>query len=210
MSISQLLTIALAALLPAAAVLQAQESKAIPTAPAVPLSGAAAASGNYVLKPNDEITIRVYRNPELDGPRRISKDGTIDFPLLGIVNLAGKTQYEAGSHLAALLDKDYLVRPQVFVTLLSTTKRHFNVLGQVTSPGTKEFPDDQPMDILSAISAAGGFTRLANQSGIVVRRQQDGRDQTFKVDVKKLTKDGGGKPFTVLPNDTIVVEERFF
>src|SRR4051812_35993880 len=42
---------------------------------------------NYVLKADDEVQIRVFRNPELDGPRRISRDGTIDFPLLGIVKL---------------------------------------------------------------------------------------------------------------------------
>ncbi len=173
---------------------------------------ASTAAGNYVLKPNDEISIRVFRNPELDGPRRISKDGTIDFPLVGIVNVAGHTQYEAAARLAALLDKDYLVRPQVFVTVLSVTKRRFNVLGQVVTPGTKEFPDDQELDILSAISAAGGFTRLANQSNVVVRRQKSGggREETFKVDLKRLTKDKDSKPFLVQPNDTIVVEERFF
>lgn len=168
------------------------------------------AASNYALKANDEIEIRVFRNSELDGTRRISKDGTINFPLLGIVNVAGKTTYEAAAHLAALLDKDYLVRPQVFVTVVSVTKRRFNVLGQVATPGAKDYPEDQELDILSAIAAAGGFTRLANQSNITVRRQEEGRDQNFKVDVKKLTKDPTAKPFIILPNDTIVVEERFF
>ena len=95
------------------------------------------------------------------------------------------------------------------MTLLATNKRHFNVLGQVTTPGTKDYPEE-PLDILGAISAAGGFTRLANQSSIKVRRQEEGHDQTFTVDVKRLTKDKDAKPFMVQPNDTIVVEERFF
>lgn len=167
---------------------------------------AGVAASNYALKANDEVEVRVFRNPDLDGTRRISKDGTINFPLLGIVQVSGKTTYEAAAHLAALLDKDYLVRPQVFVTVVSVTKRRFNVLGQVATPGTKDYPEDQELDILSAIAAAGGFTRLANQSNITVRRQEE----KLKVDVKKLTKDPTAKPFLILPNDTIVVEERFF
>ncbi len=183
-----------------------------PTAYAQAIKGAAApaVASNYVLKANDEIFVRVFREQEMDGPRRISKDGTIDFPLLGIVSVAGKTPYEAAAHLAALLDKDYLVRPQVFVNVVSVNKRFFNVLGQVATPGSKEYPDDRDLDMLTAISAAGGFTRLADQANILVRRQQDGKEQTFKVDVKRLTKGHDAAPFMVKPNDTIVVEESFF
>jgi polysaccharide export outer membrane protein len=173
-------------------------------------AGTASGRTNYMLKANDEILVRVFREPDLDGTRRISKDGTIDFPLLGIVSVAGKTPYEAAAHLAALLDKDYIIRPQVFVNVQTTSKRRFNVLGQVASPGTKDIPEDRELDILSAIAAAGGFTRIANQSNVIVRRQEGDGDQTFKVDVKRLMKDKDMKPFIVHANDTIIVEERFF
>lgn len=187
------------------------EPEVRPAAPAVtPGTATVNTPSNYTLKPTDEIEVRVFRNPELDGTRRISKDGTIDFPLLGIVNVSGKTTYEAAARLAALLDKDYLVRPQVFVNVVSIAKRRFNVLGQVNSPGMKEYPDEKEMDLLGAIAAAGGFTRIANQSNIIVRRQVDGKDETIKVDGKKLSEDANSKPFIIQANDTIVVKERFF
>lgn len=175
----------------------------------LPKSASVAVPTNYVLKANDEIQIRVFRNTELDGPRRISKDGTIDFPLLGIVNVAGKTPYEAAAHLAALLDKDYLVRPQVFVNVTSVAKRHFNILGEVTTPGMKEFPDDRELDILGAISMAGGFTKTASQVNIIVKRRVGTQEQLFKVDAARMVKEKGVASFFIQPNDIILVKERF-
>ena len=170
------------------------------TSPALP--------SNYVLKPNDEIQIRVFRNTELDGLHRISKDGTIDFPLLGIVTVSGKTSYEAAAHIAALLDKDYLVRPQVLVNVSTVSKRYFDILGEVTNPGTKEYPDDRDLDILGAVSLAGGWTKTASQVNVIVKRRVQGEDQLIKVDVARMTKERGMATFVVLPNDVIIVRER--
>ncbi len=171
-------------------------------------AGVQAVPSNYVLKPNDEIQVRVFRNAELDGLHRISKDGTIDFPLLGIVNLSGRTTYEAAAHVAALLDKDYLVRPQVFVNVTMVAKRYFDIMGEVVSPGTKEYPDDRDLDILGAVSLAGGWTKTASQVNIVVKRQVQGQDQLIRVDAARMTKEKGMPSFVILPNDIIVVKER--
>jgi polysaccharide export outer membrane protein len=89
-------------------------------------------------------------------------------------------------------------------------KQRYSVLGQVGAPGSYNLPEEQTLDLLSAIAAAGGFTRLANQSKIVVRRQVNGHEETFKLDSKTFMKDHEAKPFLILPNDTIIVEERFF
>ncbi|HSI14996.1 MAG TPA: polysaccharide biosynthesis/export family protein [Chthoniobacter sp.] len=179
-----------------------------PIAPAARAAAVPMVASNYVLKPNDEIQVRVFRNADLDGMRRISKDGTIDFPLLGIVKLSGKTTYEAAAHLAALLDKDYLVRPQVFVNVSVASRRYFDIMGEVASPGTKEYPDDRDLDLLGAISLAGGWTKTASQVNIIVKRQVQGQDQLIKVDAARMTKEKGMPSFVILPNDIIVVKER--
>jgi protein involved in polysaccharide export with SLBB domain len=171
-------------------------------------SGPVAAPTNYILKANDEIQIQVFRNADLDGVRRVSKDGTIDFPLIGIVNVAGKTTYEAAAQLATLLDKDYLVRPQVSVMVMSIAKRYFNVFGEVNAPGIREFPDDRDLDILGAITLAGGFTKNASQVNIMVKRIVEGRDRLFKVDAARMVKERDTPLFLIQPNDIIFVKEQ--
>jgi protein involved in polysaccharide export with SLBB domain len=167
-------------------------------------------TANYILTQNDVVAIRVFREPTLDSQCRISKDGTINFPLLGLVKITGKTTNEAAAHIAALLNKDYIVKPQVSISVVAYARQPFNVLGQVQKPGSFAMPDEQSLDLLSAIAMAGGFTRLADQGHVAIRRQVDGQDQTITVDAKKLAKGSKGERFMILPNDTISVPERFF
>ncbi len=170
----------------------------------------AAKAGNYKLAQGDVIAVKVFREPELDSQHRLSQDGTVNFPLLGAVSLTGKTTGEASAHLAALLDKDYLVRPQVSVSVVSYVKQRFVVLGQVQNPGTYAIPDEENLDLLGAIAAAGGFTRLADTGKVILRRNAGGREESQVIDVKSLLNGKGGVNIKVLPNDTISVGERTF
>ena len=167
-------------------------------------------SANYQISPGDVVAIKVFREPDLDSQQRISKDGTINFPLLGVVKLAGKTTNEAAAHLAGLLDKDYVHHPQVSVSISTYNKVHFTVLGQVTTPGTYDIPDEQAIDLLSAIARAGGFTRLAQPKKVTVRRLINGQEDAFTVDVERMMRDNQVGRFIIQPNDTISVPERFF
>jgi len=167
-------------------------------------------TANYILKENDVVVIRVFREPTLDSQCRLSKDGTINFPLLGLIKIAGKTTNDAAAHVAALLDKDYIVRPQVSVSVVAYSRQPFNILGQVGKPGGYSMPEEDTLDLLSAIAMAGGFTRLADQGHIAVHRQVDGQERTITVDAKKLAKGSKAERFMILPNDTITVPERFF
>ncbi len=167
-------------------------------------------SANYQLNAGDTVAVKVFREPSLDLNQRISKDGTINFPLLGVIRIAGRTTNDAATMIANLLDKDYIVHPQVAVSISTYTKQKYTVLGQVSSPGSYEIPEEQTMDILTAIAKAGGFARLANPSKVTVRRVTDGREQVFSVDAKRLMNDKNSSRFFIQPNDTISVAERFF
>ena len=165
---------------------------------------------NYALSAGDVVTIKVFREPDLDSIQRISKDGTINFPLLGVIKIAGKTTNEAAAQVASLLDHDYVHHPQVTVSIATYNKVRFTVLGQVNNPGSYEIPDETSVDLLFAIARAGGFSRLAQPRKVVVRRMVNGREDTFNVDVEKMMKDSSVNRFVILSNDTISVPERFF
>jgi polysaccharide export outer membrane protein len=182
--------------------------------PAVPpivqvINAAASDSGTYRISANDTIRVKVYQEDDLTSELRISKDGSTTFPLLGGINVGGKTVEEATGLIRDLLAKDYLVNPQVTITVIEYAKRRFTVLGQVGKPGSYEFPNEEGMTLLQAIGMAGGFTRLARSSKVTITRTMGGK-KTLTVDVKANTNDPETKQFEILPDDTINVDERVF
>ena len=177
-----------------------------------PLPAAAAQSEetrSYRLSPNDLVRIKVFQEDDLTTEMRLAKDGTGTFPLLGGINLGGKTVDEAAASIRDLLGKDYLVNPQVTLTVVEYSKRRFMVLGQVQKPGSYDIPSEESVTLLQAIAMAGGFTRLAVQGKVTITRTTGGK-KTVSVDVKSAANDPGTKPFEILPDDTIIVSERVF
>lgn len=179
----------------------------------VDLVKAANSSGSgsaiYRLSPNDVIKMKVFQEDDLTTEARIGKDGTVTIPLVGVVTLGGRTVEEATGHLREMFGKDYLVNPQVTLTVAEYAKRRFTVLGQVQKPGTYDIPSEETVTLLQAVAMAGGFTRLAVQGKVTVTRTLGGK-RTFNVDVKSAANDPGTKHFEVLPDDTIIVAERVF
>ena len=166
-------------------------------------------SGSYILSPNDQIQIEVFQEDDLRTSAKISKEGTITFPLLGNIKLAGLTMSQATARLTELLKRDFLVNPRVSMTVLNFSKKRFTVLGQVNSPGIKEMPDQEGLDLLEAIGMAGGYTRIANPGKITIKRREGGAESVIQVDGKAMAK-GNGKGFQIKPGDTITVAESIF
>ena len=164
----------------------------------------------YVLSPNDVVQVRVYQEDDLETKMRIGKDGTTSFPLIGVINLGGKTVAQAADLIRARLADGYLVNPQITVSVLEYAKRRFTVLGQVQKPGTYEIPNEESMTFLQAVAMAGGYTRLANRGSVTVTRMVGGKKTNFNLDLKSATSDLNTQPFEILPDDTITVAERIF
>jgi polysaccharide export outer membrane protein len=166
-------------------------------------------ASSYRLCPNDVLRVKVFQEDDLTTEMRLGKDGSATFPLLGVINLGGKTVDEAAATIRELLGKDYLVNPQVTLTVTEYAKRRFTVLGQVQKPGSFDIPSEESVTLLQAIAMAGGFSRLAVQSKVTITRTVGGK-KTLTVDVKSAANDPGTKPFEILPSDTIFVAERLF
>jgi len=167
-----------------------------------------AAEGDHKIAPLDIINIDVVGEKDLSKENlRVSSSGTITFPFLGNVEVKGKTPAEVENLLKEQLGKDYLVNPQVIVTVKEYRSRTVSVIGQVNKPGNIALPAEQKMGILEAIAQAGDLAKSANKNRIEVSRK--GKTQKFTLDdLKKDT--SPEKKFWLEPGDVIYVHESFF
>jgi protein involved in polysaccharide export with SLBB domain len=178
---------------------------------ALPLSTTAQDASNYRLAPNDVLDLKVFQEPDLDAQVRIAGDGTAIFPLIGSVNLAGKTVAEATGLLRQRYLNGYLVNPQISLIVQTYAKRSFTVLGQVQRPGPVELVGDQSVNLLEAIGMAGGYTRIADPGKITIQRTESGQQQVFSVNAKRSNRAGlGATDFIIKPGDIITVGESIF
>ncbi len=186
----------------------AQESAIPPTADLRPIpsaDGKSATSSNYLLQNNDLIRITVFQEDDLTTETRISKTGTIMFPLLGSLELSGKTVAQAQEEIRAKLDKDYIVHPDVTVSVLEYSELRISVLGEVQKPGNVDIPPEGGLDLLGAIAACGGYTPDADPTHVNIRRTVDGKDTVLTVDATELARNPNAQPFLVQNGDSITV-----
>ena len=109
-----------------------------------------------------------------------------------------------------MLGRDYLVSPQVTLTVAEPTKRRFVVIGLVRAPNVYEIPFGEGIDLLQAIARAGGFAPNAKETAVIVSRTVDGQKRTFAVDARAQSRNPNSPPFEILPGDTIEVKESVF
>ena len=171
-------------------------------------SKAAEVSADYKIAPQDVLGIDVFNEKDLSLKElRVSATGDITFPLLGTVQVAGKTTAQVEKELEAALDKDYLVNPHVIVKVHTYRIRTVNVIGSVVKQGPVELPGEDRLSIIDAISKAGGMTRLAHPDKIELIR--GGVTKVYKFDeLKKIT--NPAQTVYVEPGDTINVRESRF
>jgi polysaccharide export outer membrane protein len=166
-------------------------------------------SPQYVLRQGDVVQVKVYLEEDLTSVSRIGKDGAITMPLLGSVAVVSNTMEKATIVIHDLLAKDYLVNPQVTLNVNEFAKRRFTVLGQVQRPGTYDMPAEDAVTLLQAIATAGGYTRIASARKITVQRMVAGENKLIKLDAEAMAVDKGKRPFEILPDDVIVIGEKW-
>ncbi|MFO1499091.1 MAG: polysaccharide biosynthesis/export family protein [Verrucomicrobiota bacterium] len=159
------------------------------------------------IAPSDIIIVEVFGEKDLCGEHRVQQGGTIKYPLLGNVYVAGKTPSEVATVLAEKLEADYLVDPQVNVMVKEYRLRTVSVIGKVNREGAVELPAEQKIDIIEGIARAGGLSPLANKNKIELSR--NGKTTMYKFDDVKKIKDPQKKVW-LEPGDVIYVHESLF
>jgi polysaccharide export outer membrane protein len=167
-----------------------------------------AQDANYKLSANDLLDFRVFQEPELDGVIRVSGDGTAIFPLIGAVNMVGKTVTQATEDIKARYRDGYLVYPQVSLTVRTYAQKLFTVLGQVQKPGSYDMKGSDEITLLQALGMAGGYTKIANPGRVTVKRQQEGGgERVIRLDAKRMARGDDSASFYIKPGDIITVAE---
>ena len=167
-------------------------------------------SQSYVLQPGDLVDIRVYMEDNMDRVLRISGNGTVTFPLVGNIKIAGLSLEQAEQNLANRLT-EYLRQPQVSMLVKEYGNKTVYVLGQVSKPGSIQIPPEKQLTVLEAITSVGGFTDVANASKVRVLRLENGKQKNIDVDVTQITKQGNKSlDIALQPGDVVFVPQSLF
>ena len=156
---------------------------------------------------DDVLEVRVIGETDMSGNYRISVDGTTDFPYIGRLEIAGLRPGEVQQLVTKKLREGFLVAPQVSVMVKEWNSRKISVLGQVNKPGPISYYPK--MTIMDAIAAAGGFTPVAAQNSVKLRREINGKAESATFRVGDIS-EGRQPNITLMPRDVLFVEERIF
>ena len=133
------------------------------------LGGAVSIAQEYTIGPGDVLKITVWGHDDLSKDYPVTLDGRVPFPLIGAVQAAGLTTSEFARRVRDLLEKDYLVNPQVIVSVKDYLSSKVHVLGEAEKPGL--FYLTGPTTLLEMLSKAGGLSRTAGRDLVLVRNE---------------------------------------
>ncbi|HSV71766.1 MAG TPA: polysaccharide biosynthesis/export family protein [Methylibium sp.] len=157
----------------------------------------------YVIGPEDGLEISVWRDDTLKSVALVRPDGGISFPLAGDLIVAGKTAGQVRDELAKRLEK-YIPEPVVTVSVVRVSSYRVYVLGRVNKPG--DFQTGRQLDVLQALSMAGGMTPFASEDGIRILRKVNGQTIAIPFDYSRVRKGGDlSQNITLKSGDVLLV-----
>ena len=139
----------------------------------------------YRLRQGDSVLISVWREENLQLEVRVLPDGSVTFPLVGRIVVAGLSTPEAEKRIAEKLSA-FIPDPEVSVVITGIEGNRIYVIGKVTTPGAIVL--NGPMTALQALSLVGGLDRFANGDGVQVLRTALGAREVLPVRYNELIK----------------------
>jgi len=159
---------------------------------------------SFVIGNDDRLAINVWKEADLTRSIPVRSDGKISLPLVGELQAAGRTPLQLEQDIANKL-RNYITEPEVTVMVEQINSEKFNILGQVTRPGS--YPLTASTTVMDAIAIAGGFKDFAKQKGIYILRQNPGGGQSrIAFNYKDFIKGkNSGQNIKLEPRDSVVV-----
>jgi polysaccharide export outer membrane protein len=167
----------------------------------------------YVIGPLDELTIFVWRNPELGASVQVRPDGRITTPLITDMPAVGKTPSMLAEDLKLQLSQ-YIQEPLVSVIVnkfAGTFSQQVRVVGATEKPAS--LPYRANMTLLDAMIAVGGLSQYAsgNRAKLIRFDKESGHQREFAVRLGDLLKKGDSSANVMLmPGDVIIIPESMF
>jgi polysaccharide export outer membrane protein len=159
-----------------------------------------ATAGAYRIGSADMLEITVFKVPELSKTVQVSETGTINLPLVGEVQAAGKTTQELERVLTAKLGATYLQNPQVSVLVKENNSQRVTIQGAVEKPGV--YPVKGKTSLLELVAMAGGL-KSSSDSTVLVLRHDGSKRAAAKFDVGEIQKGRADDP-TMQAGDVVV------
>lgn len=167
----------------------------------------------YIIGPLDELTIHVWRNPELGASVQVRPDGRITTPLVTDMPAVGKTPAMLAEDVKLQLSQ-YINEPLVSVIVnkfAGTFSQQVRIVGATEKPASIPFRAN--MTILDAMIAVGGLSEYAagNRAKLVRFDKESGKQKEYKLRLSDLLKKGDSKANVLLmPGDVVIIPESMF
>ncbi len=170
-------------------------------------------SDEYIIGSGDQLSIFVYRNPDLSEPGvAVRPDGRISTPLIEDIVAAGKKPKQLARELEQRLAK-FIQDPNVTVivrSFIGPPDRQVRVIGEATDPVAIPYRDH--MTLLDVMIATKGLTKYASGNrAVIVRVDPDGKRRSINVRLSDLIKDGDiSQNIEMTPGDTLIIPQSWF
>lgn len=165
----------------------------------------------YLIGPGDNLTIFVWRNPEISGNFVVRPDGKVTTSLVEDIEVAGRTPTMLARQLEEQL-ATYINNPRVTVSVgrfNGPFSEQVRVIGEATNPSAVNYT--QNMTLLDLMISVGGLTEFASGNNAKLVRVIDGKQTTFELNIEDLIKDGDiTENVDMLPGDIVIIPEAWF
>lgn len=169
----------------------------------LPAESRAETDSEFQIRPGDVLQVSVWKEEGMDRELVVLPDGTISFPLAGTVVLKDLTLAEAQDLLKAKLASS-IPDASVSITVKAPLGHTISVMGQVAKPG--DIVMGRKLNVMQALSQAGGLTPFASEGGIVVLRNVDGKKTSIPFPYDDVSSgESFEKDVDLLPGDVVFV-----
>lgn len=188
---------------------------------AVPVSAQEPQAANYLVGPQDVLTITSYDQPELTGKFTVETDGTFTYPLIGRVSAGGLTlRGVEGALKTVLIDQGFFKDPEISVAIEHYRSQKIYIVGEVRTPGAYMLSGD--MRLVEALALAGSTLPTASGEAVIVHSSEaavvveptlgrfasedlEDEDNILRVDLRELENGDPSQNVPLRNGDTIFV-----
>ena len=168
---------------------------------ALPLTASYAEDSAYLIQPGDVLQVSVWKEVDLQGEVLVRPDGGISFPLVGDLPVEGLSVVQVTEQITQRIQK-YIPDPVVTVATKQIGGNQIYVIGKVARPGN--FPFSKSLDVMQALSLAGGTTTSVSDIRIL-RRAANGQQTAIRFDYSDVENGKALKTNIVLHSGDVVV-----
>ena len=156
----------------------------------------------YRIGPEDVLHISVWQEEDLDRMVLVRPDGGISFPLAGDLQVSGRTPLEVQDEIKNRLQR-FVPDAEVTVSVETVSGYTIFVLGEVNKPG--QFTLGRYVDVLQALTLAGGTTAFASEKNVTIRRRQDGEEVVLRFNYRDAKRGRRNGQNVILQSGDVVV-----